>query len=92
MIAPRHIAIAFVRAYQLVLSPLKAMFFVTGSCCRYLPTCSCYAIEALRVHGLFRGSWLTARRLLRCHPWGGSGLDPVPCPDSHNHSTHPCRA
>ena len=46
--------------------------------CRFTPTCSQYALEALRRHGPFRGSWLTVRRILRCHPWGGSGYDPVP--------------
>jgi uncharacterized protein len=46
--------------------------------CRYHPTCSAYALEALQVHGALRGSWLTARRLGRCHPWGGTGIDPVP--------------
>ena len=46
--------------------------------CRYVPTCSSYALEALEVHGFVRGSWLSIRRLGRCHPWGGSGWDPVP--------------
>lgn len=46
--------------------------------CRYLPTCSSYALEAYEVHGFAKGSWLTARRIGRCHPWGGHGLDPVP--------------
>jgi len=46
--------------------------------CRFTPTCSQYALEALKKHGPLRGSWLTLRRLLRCHPWGGSGYDPVP--------------
>jgi putative membrane protein insertion efficiency factor len=46
--------------------------------CRYQPSCSQYAIEALREHGALRGSWLAVRRLLRCHPWGGHGYDPVP--------------
>lgn len=46
--------------------------------CRYVPSCSAYALEALEVHGAVRGSWLTVRRLGRCHPWGGLGADPVP--------------
>ncbi len=46
--------------------------------CRFTPTCSAYALEALRVHGAWRGSYLTLRRVLRCHPWGGCGYDPVP--------------
>lgn len=60
------------RVYKLTLSPL------IGRQCRYLPTCSEYAAEALISHGPWRGSWLAARRLCRCNPWGGSGYDPVP--------------
>lgn len=60
------------RAYKLTLSPL------IGRGCRYLPTCSEYAAEALITHGPWRGSWLAARRVCRCHPLGGSGYDPVP--------------
>src|SRR5581483_6881557 len=62
------------RAYKLTLSPL------IGRQCRYLPTCSEYAAEALIGHGPWRGSYLAARRLCRCHPWGGSGYDPPPPP------------
>jgi putative membrane protein insertion efficiency factor len=91
MIGARHIAIGCVRVYQLILSPLKAMFFGTASCCRYSPTCSCYAIEAFRAHGLLRGLVLTMGRLLRCHPWGGAGYDPVPLPKTIA-QPHACRA
>lgn len=66
-----------VRAYQLALSPYLAPR------CRYLPTCSAYAIEALETHGAMRGGWLALARILRCHPWGGFGLDPVPEPTTH---------
>jgi len=64
--------IGLVRLYRLVLSPWL------GSNCRYQPTCSSYAIEALQVHGVLRGTWLAVKRIGRCHPWGGSGYDPVP--------------
>ncbi len=60
------------RAYKLTLSPW------IGRQCRFTPTCSDYAAEALIRHGPLRGGWLAARRVVRCHPWGGSGLDPVP--------------
>ena len=62
------------RAYKLTLSPL------IGRQCRFLPTCSEYAAQALILHGPVRGSWLATRRLCRCHPWGASGYDPVPQP------------
>ncbi|MEM9427493.1 MAG: membrane protein insertion efficiency factor YidD [Pseudomonadota bacterium] len=63
-----------IRAYRLILSPW------IGHSCRFQPSCSAYAIEALETHGPVRGLWLTLRRLARCNPWGGSGLDPVPPP------------
>ncbi len=66
--------ILLVRGYQAALSPLM------GGHCRFDPTCSRYAIEALRTHGALRGGWLTTRRVCRCHPLGGSGYDPVPPP------------
>jgi putative membrane protein insertion efficiency factor len=63
---------AVIRAYQYLLSPL------IGPTCRYLPSCSDYASEAIATHGPLNGSWLGLRRICRCHPWGGHGYDPVP--------------
>lgn len=74
----KHVLIILIRFYQFFVSPLKLFFTGSRSCCRYTPTCSGYAIEALQVHGVFKGGWLAFRRILRCHPWGGSGYDPVP--------------
>ena len=68
----RRVLIALIRAYQYLLSPWW------GRQCRFLPTCSAYAVEALERHGALRGSWLAARRVLRCHPWHPGGFDPVP--------------
>ena len=67
------------RGYQLAISPML------GQNCRFYPSCSQYAIEALRIHGAARGSWLAARRVCRCHPWNDGGHDPVPAP-GHKHS------
>lgn len=64
--------LAAVKLYQWCISPLLP------PSCRYTPTCSQYAVEALRKYGALKGGWLTLKRLLRCHPWGGSGYDPVP--------------
>ena len=61
-----------VRLYRVIGSPFVGMH------CRYHPTCSAYALEALRKHGGIKGSWLAIRRIARCHPWGGSGIDEVP--------------
>ncbi len=74
----RKIAVIPIRIYQIFLSP------VLPNSCRFLPTCSAYAVEAIMTHGILRGSWLALRRLSRCHPWGGSGYDPVPPPRSKN--------
>jgi len=63
-----------VRLYRLLFSPW------VGLSCRYDPTCSAYAMEALKKHGGLKGSWLAARRIGRCHPWGGHGIDDVPEP------------
>jgi putative membrane protein insertion efficiency factor len=64
--------ILLIRFYQWGISPLL------GPKCRYVPSCSQYAIEALRKHGLFKGLWLSVKRISRCHPFGGHGYDPVP--------------
>jgi len=61
-----------VRFYQAAISPY------TPSACRYSPTCSSYTLEALKKHGVFKGGWLAIKRIGSCHPWGGSGYDPVP--------------
>jgi putative membrane protein insertion efficiency factor len=77
----RLIGIWPIRLYQLTLSGF------VGFHCRYQPTCSAYGIEAIERHGLFKGLYLTLRRLARCHPWGGSGYDPVPPAQAeHEHS------
>lgn len=70
-----HIAALPVRLYRLLFSPW------VGFNCRYQPTCSAYALEALETHGAIKGSWLTAKRIGRCHPLGGDGYDPVPGTD-----------
>ena len=64
--------LALIWVYRNCISPL------TPAACRFTPTCSQYAAEAIRRHGPFKGSWLALRRIMRCHPWGGSGYDPVP--------------
>ena len=64
--------IILVRFYQVCISPLKP------ACCRFTPTCSAYALEALRKYGPIKGLYLAVKRIIRCHPWGGSGYDPVP--------------
>lgn len=68
--------LALVGLYRLAISPWL------GNNCRFQPSCSEYALEALREHGAFRGGWLTIKRIGRCHPWGGSGYDPVPKKDN----------
>lgn len=67
-----RLIVILLRFYQLALSPWL------GQRCRFTPSCSQYAIEAVNRYGVLKGSWLTIRRLCRCHPWGGCGHDPVP--------------
>lgn len=69
LIAPFVLLVKF---YQNYISPF------TPATCRYAPTCSQYTLEALQKHGLFKGSWLAIKRIIRCNPWGGKGYDPVP--------------
>ena len=66
-----------IKVYQTVISPF------TPATCRYQPSCSHYAKEALEIHGFLRGGWLAIKRIFSCHPWGGSGFDPVPRKDDN---------
>lgn len=66
------IALKFIDAYRLLISPFL------GNCCRFYPSCSIYAKEAIKTYGVFKGGYLTCRRLLCCHPWHAGGFDPVP--------------
>ena len=72
----RQILIALIKLYRYAISPYLA------PSCRYTPTCSSYAIEAVERFGIFRGSWMAMRRISRCHPWHEAGFDPVP--DNHD--------
>jgi hypothetical protein len=72
----QKLLILLVKGYRLILSPWL------GSSCRFTPTCSAYALEALEIHGAVKGSYLTVHRLSRCHPWCAGGLDAVPKPQS----------
>ena len=74
-----------IRFYKACISPMLP------PSCRYVPTCSQYAIDAIQIHGLLKGLWLAVKRILSCHPWGGSGYDPVPIKtptDIHTHHDH----
>ncbi len=68
----KRVMLALVRGYRYAISPML------GRNCRFVPSCSEYALEALKRHGAIRGSWLAARRVCRCHPFSGGGYDPVP--------------
>lgn len=73
----KYLLIGLLKVYRLVISPLY------GDVCRYYPSCSAYALTAVQKYGAVRGSWLAARRLLRCHPWASGGYDPVPGTEKH---------
>ena len=77
----KHLLIGLLKAYRLVVSPLY------GQVCRYHPSCSAYALEAVQVHGALRGTGLAGRRIGRCHPWAAGGYDPVPTRVSRRAST-----
>jgi len=68
----KYLLIGILKLYRLLISPLY------GQVCRYYPTCSAYALEAVQVHGSVKGSWLAVRRVARCHPWAAGGVDKVP--------------
>ena len=77
-----------IRCYQRILSPMLKFAAGPAAGCRFTPTCSNYFLQAVEVHGPGRGSWYGISRILRCHPWGGSGYDPVPPPRNPS-SRHP---
>lgn len=71
---PRNILIIVLKLYRRVVSPMY------GQVCRFFPSCSAYALEAVTVHGAVKGSWFAMRRIVRCHPWNSGGIDHVPAP------------
>jgi putative membrane protein insertion efficiency factor len=77
----KRLFVWLLRGYQLLVSPML------GQNCRFYPSCSNYAIEALEVHGAARGGWLALRRVCRCHPWNDGGVDPVPPQHAHSSPT-----
>lgn len=74
----RFVLLGLLLGYRWVVSPAKNVLLGTAGCCRFSPTCSEYALEAVHRHGARWGGVLAARRVCRCHPWGGAGFDPVP--------------
>ncbi len=83
MNAAQHILIFGVRLYRRLVSPVKNVLFGPLGRCRFNPSCSRYALEAIQTHGALAGTWLALKRLGRCHPWGGCGEDPVPRTSGH---------
>jgi len=76
--AAQYILISGIALYRRVLSPAKTLLFGPMGRCRFTPSCSAYALEAICAHGALAGIWLAVKRFGRCHPWGGCGHDPVP--------------
>lgn len=74
----QHILMGAIRLYRWLVSPVLTALFSPDGLCRYNPSCSEYALQAIQIHGPFRGSWLAFKRILRCNPWGSFGFDPVP--------------
>jgi hypothetical protein len=74
----QHILIFAVRVYRLTISPAQVFLFGAGAGCRFTPTCSVYALDAVREHGAVKGTFLATKRICRCHPWAECGHDPVP--------------
>ena len=79
----KYVLIGLLRAYRFAISPLY------GQVCRYYPTCSAYALDAVQTHSAARGTWLAMRRVARCHPWAAGGVDHVPPPKTRRSSTPP---
>jgi putative membrane protein insertion efficiency factor len=77
----KYVIVWLLKGYRFAISPLY------GQVCRYHPTCSAYALEAVQTHGALRGTWLAMRRVARCHPWAAGGLDPVPARKNPRSST-----
>src|SRR5579862_6100411 len=82
--AAQLMLLLLVRIYRWVLSPAKTILFGPLGRCRFTPSCSAYALEAIQSHGALPGLWLSVRRVARCHPWGGCGHDPVPLTRDHD--------
>ena len=80
LLLPRNLCVVVLRVYRAVISPLY------GDVCRYYPSCSSYALQAIQQHGVFRGIWLGSKRIARCHPWAAGGVDDVPVPQHQRYA------
>lgn len=88
----KHVLVGAIRLYRRLVSPVLTSLFSPNGLCRFNPSCSEYALQAIQTHGALRGSWLALKRILRCNPWGSYGFDPVPprhdhgCGCGHEHT------